>query len=71
MKTKLTGRGRPNRLAQLSQSPVFKPTVKPLDPPNNQSALMCHYCGYEPPMARIPSPTGGVQSAAGAVGSDS
>lgn len=59
MKTmKMTRRGRPSRLAPVSQSPpvsAAKPNIRPLDPPNNQTAVMCHYCGYEPPMARVPS----------------
>jgi rubrerythrin len=29
--------------------------TRPLNPPANQVAIMCHYCGYEPPMAATPS----------------
>jgi hypothetical protein len=57
MKTKLTaGRtGRFGSLAGVASSTGVKPSIRPLDPPGNQAALMCHYCGYEPPMAHIPA----------------
>jgi predicted Zn-ribbon and HTH transcriptional regulator len=56
MQTKLTTRtGRFARLAGITKLPEVKPALKSLDPPGNQVALMCHYCAYEPPMARIPA----------------
>lgn len=33
---------------------MSKPSLRPLEPPANQRTVMCHYCGYEPPMAKIP-----------------
>ncbi len=54
MKTKITRRGRPPRLAVAGPIPTVKPSLVPLEPPSNQAAVMCHYCGYEPPMSRVP-----------------
>jgi predicted Zn-ribbon and HTH transcriptional regulator len=34
---------------------VTLPSTRLLNPPANQQAVMCHYCGYEPPMATTPS----------------
>ncbi len=55
MKTKLIRHGRTSRLAGVATSAAMRPNIKPLDPPNTQAAVMCHYCGYEPPMAHIPA----------------
>ncbi len=43
-----------SRSLGLERTAGPKPSLMPLDPPNNQSAVMCHYCGYEPPMSKIP-----------------
>ena len=38
----------------LTRIMPMRPSTRPLDPPAYQAAVLCHYCGYEPPMARIP-----------------
>ena len=39
----------------LTHIRTIRPSIRPLDPPAHQATVLCHYCGYEPPMARIPT----------------
>ncbi|MCG3179611.1 MAG: hypothetical protein BIFFINMI_01951 [Phycisphaerae bacterium] len=44
------------RSARLQRATrTHRPTTQPLEPPANQVTVMCHYCGYEPPIAKIPA----------------